>query len=155
MDNAGLSIYIDGQFIGSRTGTTTTFVAGRQLGLGVLSGPTGTVPYTDANVGYLDGFLDDVRFYNRAFSTNEIAQLYALESALPFVMIHKVDEAVGLSFANLIVGANYQVRVSTNLNHSFTNHGAPFPATNSLMPYASSWNVDEWNSLFFRVQLVP
>jgi hypothetical protein len=155
MDNAGLTIYIDGQFIGSRSGTTTTFVAGRQLGLGVLSGPTGTVPYTDSNVGYLDGFLDDVRFYNRAFSTNEVAQLYAFESAPPFVMINKVDETVGLSFSNLIVGANYQVQVSTNLNYSFTNHGAPFPATDSSMHYPSSWNVDERNSLFFHVQLVP
>ena len=32
---------------------------------------------------YFDGCIDDVRIYNRALSSNEVAQLYAIESTPP------------------------------------------------------------------------
>jgi hypothetical protein len=74
-DDAGLRFYLDGQLLGSRTGTQETPTAGTQLGLGVICGQTGQVPFTDVNVGYLDGFLDEVRIYNRAVSEDEIMDL--------------------------------------------------------------------------------
>lgn len=36
-----------------------------------------SVPYTDGNTGWLDGYLDDVRIYNRALSAAEVIALYA------------------------------------------------------------------------------
>lgn len=96
------------------------------------------------------GMLDDVRIYDRAFSTNEVAQLYALESG-PSVGLMK---AVKPSFSSLAVGANYQLQVSTDIN-SWTNQGSAFTATNSSMVYPQYWDVDNWGKLFFRLQLAP
>jgi hypothetical protein len=72
MDDNGLRSYLDCKLIGSKSGTTQTYVAGTQLGLGVISSPGGAVPYTDGNVGYLDGYLDEVRIYNRPLAREEI-----------------------------------------------------------------------------------
>ena len=73
--------YLNGTSIGSQPVTLTTAVAGAQLGLGVAVSVGGGVPYADGNVGYLNGYLDDVRIYNLALSASQVQQLYALESA--------------------------------------------------------------------------
>jgi hypothetical protein len=39
-----------------------------------------------SNNAGIDGSLDDIRIYNRAFSSNEVAQLYAIESTPPPVL---------------------------------------------------------------------
>ena len=44
--------------------------------MGVDISASGHAPYTDPNVGYLYGSLDDVRIYNRALSESEIQALY-------------------------------------------------------------------------------
>jgi hypothetical protein len=59
-------------------------------------------------------------------------------------------KAVTVNFSGLLVGTNYQLQVSTDLN-SWTNFGAPFTATNSFMNYSNYWNVPDWNQLFFRL----
>lgn len=79
MDDAGMSFYVDGQWIGSRAGTCTTYVTGKQLALGDICSPWGAVPFADVNEGYFDGCLDEVRFYNRALSDSEVQQLYLYE----------------------------------------------------------------------------
>ncbi len=98
----------------------------------------------------LNGFIDDVRFYNRALSSSEVAQLYAIES----VPVLNVRKAVYLDSSNLHVGINYQVQVSTDLN-TWTNSGGPFTATNSTWRSANYWDVDNWGKLFFRLQVAP
>jgi hypothetical protein len=98
-----------------------------------------------------NGAIDDVRIYNRALSSNEVAQLYQIESA-QFVTLNK---AVWLSFSNLRNGTNYQVQVSIDLNGPFTNFGSPFTPTNVTMNYPTYWNVGDWNQLFFRLQALP
>jgi hypothetical protein len=67
-------------------------------------------------------------------------------------LIINVERAVCVSFANLQVGANYQLQTSTNLyGGSWSNAGAPFTATNAVMTPTNYWNVNNWNSLFFRL----
>ncbi len=84
MNDEETIFYLDGNVIGTEMGTPTTDVAGTQLGLGVTSSAsTGAVPYSDPNLGYLDGYLDDVRIYNVALSASDAAELYALESSTP------------------------------------------------------------------------
>ncbi len=80
MDEAGSRFYLNGQMIGSRTGTTQTFVAGTMLSLGAIPDRFGAVPYTDANVGFFTGCLDEVRIYNRALSEPEIQWLYSRQA---------------------------------------------------------------------------
>ena len=72
------------------------------------------------------GSLDDVRIYNRALSTNELAQLFQIESA----PILNAFNAIGVATANLKVGTNYQFQVSSNLVN-WINSGSVFTATNS------------------------
>ena len=38
---------------------------------------------------------------------------------------------------------------------TWTNYGAAFKATNTSMVYPQYFDVDNWNSLFFRVKSVP
>lgn len=114
----------------------------------------GTSPLIMGKFGdsrYLIGSLDDVRIFNRALSSDEVAQLYQLESA----QIVNLNKAVWLSFSNLRNGTNYQVQVSTDLTGAFTNYGSPFTATNATMNYPAYWNVGDWNQLFFRLQALP
>jgi Concanavalin A-like lectin/glucanases superfamily len=96
---------------------------------------------------WLNGAIGNVRFYNRALSTNEVAQLYALESA-PIISIQK---AVYLTSSNLWAGTNYQVQASTDLLN-WTNQGSVFTATNSSWRSTNYWDVANWNQLFFRLQ---
>ncbi len=112
----------------------------------VLTSPSGP-----GNSGFSsNNFIDDIRIYNRALSTNEVQQLFALESA-PIVNIQK---AVYLTSNNLWAGSNYQVQASSDLIN-WTNQGSVFTATNSNWQSTNYWNVSDWNQLFFRLQLAP
>lgn len=59
-------------------------------------------------------------------------------------------KAVRPAFANLTIGTNYQLQVSTDLVN-WTNSGASFTATNSSMVYPQYFDVANWNAFFFRL----
>jgi hypothetical protein len=99
---------------------------------------------------YFTGNLDDFRIYNRALSASEVQQLYAYESE-PTIYLRKV---VSPSFSNLYLGTNYQLQVSADMN-TWTNQGTPFTPTNTTMIYPQYWDVDNWNQLYFRLEVVP
>jgi hypothetical protein len=63
-------------------------------------------------------------------------------------------KAVKPSFLNLRPTTAYQLQISADMT-LWTNHGAPFTATNTTWTYPQYWDVDNWNSLFFRLQVVP
>ena len=94
--------------------------------------------------------LDQVRFYNRVLSSNEVATLFVLESGPHVHLIKAVKPAV----SGLDLGTNYQLQLSGDLL-TWTNHGAPFAATNSSMVYPQYWDVDDWGRLFFRLEVAP
>ena len=97
-----------------------------------------------------NGSIDDVRLYSRALSGSEVRQLYAYEYG-PHVNLLK---AVKPSFDGLDLGTNYQLQVSADMDR-WTNQGSPFTATNTSMIYPQYWDVENWNSLFFRLQVSP
>jgi hypothetical protein len=108
-------------------------------------------PYGPGVSGYsTNNFIDDIRIYNRALSSNEVAQLFALESA-PIINIQK---AVYLTSNNLWTGSNYQVQASSDLVN-WTNQGSAFNATTNYWRSTNYWDVANWSQLFFRLQLVP
>jgi len=72
----------------------------------------------------------------------------------PLVAQISLIKAVKPSFSNLSLGTNYQLQVSSDLN-TWTNQGSAFAATNTSMIYPQYWDVDNWNSLFFRLQVSP
>ena len=90
------------------------------------------------------------RMYSRALSSNEVQQLYAIESG-PRVDLIK---AVKPSFSYLTLTTNYQMQISGDLN-TWTNYGAAFKATNTSMIFPQYFDVDNWNSLYFRLQALP
>ena len=146
-----ITMFLDG----IQLGTTNTFsmptsVVGKNLIIGMAVAPSGTGPYSDSNLAPFIGVIDDVRIYNLALSTNEVQQLYAYESQ-PVVTLKK---AVKPSFSNLYIGTNYQLQVTSDLT-TWTNSGSPFTPTNTVMDYPQYWDVDNWNDLFFRLQVSP
>jgi hypothetical protein len=52
----------------------------------------------------------------------------------------------------MALGTNYHLQVSSDLSN-WTNQGAPFTATNTSLVYPQYWDVDNWNSLYFRLQV--
>ena len=72
----------------------------------------------------------------------------------PFGLQVGLIRAVTTSFSDLLVGTNYQLQISGDLN-TWTNQNSPFTATNPAMIYPQYWDVDSWNKLFFRLQVAP
>jgi hypothetical protein len=73
-DSSGTDMYIDGVFVASNTNfISNTTVAGTDLAIGVDVSPSGIAPYTDSNVGYFEGAINDVCIYNTALTAQEIA----------------------------------------------------------------------------------
>lgn len=65
----GFRLYVDGSLIGSPqdpTGVTGTLTSNSQFGIGVLP---------ISSYGYFNGFIDEVRLYNRALSSDEVVIL--------------------------------------------------------------------------------
>ncbi len=74
-------IYVNGELKTSTNSFSgSTFVSGRDLALGVITSTSGTAPYTDVNVGYLNGKLDDVCIYDDAMTDVQVQNLYNNES---------------------------------------------------------------------------
>lgn len=77
----GTYIYVNGELKASNSSLffNNTYVNGRDLAIGVAVRTNGYAPYTDYNVGYFKGIIDNVRIYDRALSSSEIQELYAFE----------------------------------------------------------------------------
>jgi hypothetical protein len=75
---AGTQFFLNGQNIGSSSYfvNNTAVLPGRDLTIGVDVADFGYGPYTDSEVGFFDGLMDEVRIYNRALGLNEILQLF-------------------------------------------------------------------------------
>jgi hypothetical protein len=67
--------------------------------------------------------------------------------------IINIQKAVYLTSTNLLVGFDYQVQASSDLIN-WTNQGSVFTATNSNWQSTNYWNVNDWNQLFFQLQVV-
>jgi len=76
-DPAGTKLYINGvKKAENTTFVSNTYVSGKDLAIGVDVSASGRAPYTDSNVGYFVGSIDDIRIYNRALDEREIQLLY-------------------------------------------------------------------------------
>jgi probable HAF family extracellular repeat protein len=111
---------------GGGTGATATAVVSN----GVVVGIT----ITDAGIGYTG--TPSIYIYS------------------PFGLQVGLIRAVTTSFSDLLVGTNYQLQVSGDLN-TWTNQGPVFTATNPASIYPQYWNVDSWSQLFFRLRVSP
>ncbi len=74
----GTKFYVNGENVDSNPYfvNNTAVLPGRDLTIGVDVWYQGYGPYTDRNVGYFDGKIDELRIYNRALSKDEVLELY-------------------------------------------------------------------------------
>jgi Concanavalin A-like lectin/glucanases superfamily/Secretion system C-terminal sorting domain len=74
-------MYVNGTLVANVPGsfTSNTYVAGRDLAIGVMVNSVGVAPYTDVNGSYFQGKLDDIRIYDNAMSDAQVQQLYNTE----------------------------------------------------------------------------
>ena len=76
-DNSGCKMYVNGVLVASNTNyVSNTFVANRDLSFGACVNSNGIAPFTDSQVGYFNGKLDDISIYNRALTNVEIQKIY-------------------------------------------------------------------------------
>jgi Concanavalin A-like lectin/glucanases superfamily len=84
-DSGGTRMYVDGVEVASNTNfIANTIVAGKDLAIGSVPDPNGIAPYSDSNVSYFPGSIDEVRIYNRALSAAEMQEL-VLDGTQPSV----------------------------------------------------------------------
>lgn len=75
--NSGTRIYVDGAVEATNSVyINNTYVLGKDFSVGVSVDRYGSAPFTDANVDYFIGKIDDVRIYSRALTLAEIQALY-------------------------------------------------------------------------------
>ena len=74
-------MYLDGVLVASNTHSiSNTSVSGTDLAIGVDVSPSGGSPYTDSNIGYFQGSIDEVRIYDTALSVDQIGALAGITS---------------------------------------------------------------------------
>ena len=137
--------------------------------------PTGGLWIDGKTVNWL-GTTNGIDFFTNTFSPSHVYAYYtaganqpldffvadstygdnagSLQVSIVAVPTVNLIKAVKPSFSRLSIGTNYQLQVSANLNN-WTNQGSAFTATNTSMVYPQYWDVDNWNSLFFRLQVAP
>lgn len=91
--DAAILLYADGKFLGRSTNAfPDTYCIGRQLCMGVSVSAAGFGPYTDENIGFFDGLLDDVRIYDRALSSAEMEAIFNAESGINTISVRSAPE---------------------------------------------------------------
>jgi len=93
---------------------------------------------------------------NGSSVTAAVQQDGTLSSAELYIPGPRINliRAVTPSFNGLSVGTKYLLQLSGNLT-TWTNYGSAFTATNGNMFYPQYFDVNNWGSLFFRLQVSP
>jgi hypothetical protein len=141
-DGTNLQLFVDGQLIEVDTYSPQFSTSAQAMFIGKEFPTNWGLP----GLRYFTGAIDDVRIYNRALSSNEVAQLYAIESSPPLSLL----KAVTVQDYSLSVGSNYQVQVSSDLVN-WTNQGSAFTATSSYWLSTNFVFVADFNQLYFRL----
>jgi len=124
------------------------YIDGTAYGTNTSAGFSGT---TDFGFWVDDGevLLDEIRFYNRALSAEEVRLLFNYERAGSGPLID-IAPAVRLTFSLLVPGTIYQLQDSSDLD-SWTDYGAPVtPNTTTLSQYVDVLP----NRQFWRVKVI-
>ena len=92
----GTRLYVNGELKASNNDfINDTVVTDTELAIGVAVDGYGEAPYTDSNVGYFRGIIDEVRIYDRALSSYEIALLFELPPGdARSALVHVDDDAL-------------------------------------------------------------
>ena len=103
-------LYINGLLEGTTARAFATVLNG-QFQIGSYTSAIANPPYPPT----LDGFINDVRVYNRALSSQEVSQLYAAESGTSAATLIGIVTLPGITI-NGVAGEVYSVQYLTNLS---------------------------------------
>jgi len=113
-------MYVDGAEVSSNANfINNTVVAGKQLSLGVGVDANGISPFTNVDMGYVNGLMDDVRIYDRAISSIEVQSLFAFfpTDVLPPMVVNLVPaEGAILSDATPTLSADFNDNFSGSIS---------------------------------------
>jgi hypothetical protein len=98
-----------------------------------------------------NGLVTSITVTNGGNGYTSIPQIYIYS---PLGLQVGLAKAVKPLFSDLLLGTNYQLQTSGDLI-TWTNQGSPFTATNPVMAYPMFFEVDNWDQLFFRVEVAP
>jgi hypothetical protein len=88
-------LYVNGVLVASAT-NTTPYTPAQSSPLYIGSNSAGSNNPTATPFGFFTGIIYDVRLYNRGLSSNEVAQLYAIESA---TVLPRLNLAISLNIS--------------------------------------------------------
>jgi hypothetical protein len=120
------------------SGTTSFFVNGVLTSNGTTTTPLVPTSFrigSENGVRFFNGAIDDVRIYNRALSSNEVAQLFAIETVSPKITAQPTNVTVN-------IGDTVSFSVSATgiapLNYQWLKDGIFLPnATNSTLTFTN------------------
>jgi len=148
----GRKMYLNGKLIGTNpVFINNTYVAGKDLSIGVCVSTSGYAPYTDGCVGWFDGKLDDVRIYDRELNPDEV--MYLFQGTVDTIALNpgwnltSFDVTPSPSnpqsvFASLIADSNLQMATGFQSQQGvfFDPAGMPFLNTlENLIPGEGYW----------------
>ncbi|MHC1703733.1 MAG: FISUMP domain-containing protein [Tenuifilaceae bacterium] len=123
--NSGTKMYVDGVLILSDPlfiSNTVAYLTDFAIGVGV--DPNGVAPYIDGNMGYFDGYLDDIRIYNRALSSTEIDALYHEGGYYP------VTDIDGNTYETVQIGTQVWMKQNLKVKHYRNGDAIPYEINN-------------------------
>lgn len=142
VSNGAASIYVNGTLAGSgAVETSYSFTTTNDLHIGNDAWTT--------EWDWWGGLIDDVRFYNRALSTNDVQALYQYESVN--AQLVGASPALELITTNLVIGGIYQIQTSGDLTN-WTNYGTSFIATATNQP---QYVLVTGSQGFYRIEPAP
>ena len=138
--SSNLLLYIDGQL-----DHTTAYI----VALDYNSNPhwrIGANKFAGAINDYFSGSIDDVRLYNRALSSIEVASLYSMEADVPVITQQPQAQTAN---AGSMVTFNVAATANNPLTYQWRKNGAAITgATNSVLTFS---NVQAANVGFYSV----
>jgi uncharacterized protein (TIGR02145 family) len=153
IDGSTQKIYVNGVLKSTdNTFSGTTATAGVDFALGAITHSNGLSPYTDVNVGFFQGKLDDVRIYDSAMTDAQVMDLYANESMVAYYPFNgNANDESGNGYNGSVNGATI---TSDRFNeaakaYNFTWNGTSsdkiqIPGTSSLNFNSGGFSISAW-----------
>jgi hypothetical protein len=158
-NGTNLQLFVDGQLVGTESYSPQVSTSQEAMLIG-KEFPTnwgvGTRNFT--------GAIDDVRIYNRALSSNEVAQLFAIESQIPITYQWQFNGSniTGATSATLTVSnitqcnlGNYAVVVTNDFGSTTSSNASlsmypflatPFGGLDTYWGYTNTLSVQAWGT---------
>jgi hypothetical protein len=159
-DGTNLQLFVDGQLVGVESYSPQVSTSTEPMFIGKEFPTNWALP----GLRYFTGAIDDVRIYNRALSSNEVAQLYTIESQIPITYQWQFNGSniAGATSSTLMISnvaqtnlGAYAVVVSNAVGSSTSSNATlsmypflatPFGGLDTYWGYTNTLSVAAWGT---------